>query len=493
MHQLWRQSPIVPFLFALIVGIIVSDVFLRIVPVFLTSAILLLSLSALYYFRTSAIMLYCSLTAAFCTGFLLVSMHRITVELPESPQDYYALVSSLGRESPKAKNGELILFSAISDTELRLSEIKVTAIFLKKSQDTDSLQVGQTIRFRGKMQAIVPDNSFAASQIRKGVQHSTFISQYQLLGVAQAPYWELARQWIRTNILSPQNIGRHVLVKGICLGEKSGFAKESLKQYQQAGFMHLLAVSGMHIGIIASLLTYAFGLCGTSRIMKIASRMSAVFILWFYVAMVGFAPSAVRAAIMFSLFFTIDIFEQTPSRFNILAAAALFMLIFSPLLVFDIGFQLSFAAMVGIFSILRIHKELLPRRSPIIQFISEAFVVGLGAQIATLPFCLYYFGYYPSYSLFFGVFAGLIVFAIMALVFVAILAYFAGLAESIGAVIDFFAYLLEQTAQFSTSLPYSGIHAQIGMVTASSIAAGIVILLLWGEMFLERKKEKIFT
>ncbi len=492
MHQLWRQSPLVPFLFSLILGIIVSDAFNLDISNVVAIPSLLVFAGGLYLFRNNIYLLHISLIIAFLCGILLVGLHRQTYELPQIKHEYYAKVVSVGRESAKAKNAEIVLFQNISDSSFQLGDQHIAAIFLKNNQNTEYLSVGQIIRFTAQLQPIAPDNSFSISQIRKGILYRGFISSYHTIGSINLPFWERARSWLRTEVLSPQYISRDVLVRGICLGDKSGFDKETIQPYRQAGFMHLLAVSGMHIGIIGTLINLFFGLFAKTYKSKIFAKAFSIALVWLYVAMVGFAPSAVRAAIMFSLYFGFDILENQPSKYNVLALAALTMLIFSPMLIFDIGFQLSYAAMVGIISGLRIYTEYIKQSNWLSKYLSEAFIVGLGAQMGTLPFCLYYFGYYPTYSSVFSVVAGLVVTAIMALVLVAILAYSGGFTGYVGYAIDFFADLLDFTAHFSSQLPFSGLTMKINSFSALAIGLTIMSILIWGEILIHRKKEMLF-
>lgn len=493
MHLLWRQSPIVPFLFALIAGIVTADSFPHSIPLWAIALFAIVCVLPLFLLRNNVLLLIGAGIATFFCGIVLASMHQLTDLLPQQKQMYYAEVVSIGRESAKAKNAVLVLYEHIADTAFQVGEQQVAGIFLKKHQHTDSLATGQVISFAATMKPIAPDNNFAVSQLRKGIRYRTFVSQYRVCGTKSPKIWEVAQRWLRNNILSQRYMDQHLLVKGIVLGDKIGFTKESLLPYQQAGFMQHLSVSGMHIGIIATLLSMLSGALSKSHRSKIISSIASVCIVWLYVAMADFAPAAVRAAIMFSLVFLMNVTENQPSKYNILASTALGMLVLSPMLVFDVGFQLSFAAMVGLIASLRLKDAYIGISNPIVKYIAEGFIVGIGAQLCTLPFCLYYFGYYPTYSLIFGFAAGVVVFGIMALVLVAIVAFFVEMQAFVGATIDFLANMLEFLAQFSNSLPMSSISFKQDFIPALIMGAAVLALVVWCECLIVQKREKQFA
>lgn len=493
MYQLWRQSPIVPFLSALIGGIIAADAYPMAFPLWMYAVFASVCVATLFLLRNSLLLLITSGIAVFLCGIMLVELHRNTGTLPEDKQIRYAEIVSVGRESVKAKNAVLVLYENIADTAFQVGEQQIAGIFLKKHQNTDSLTVGQVISFSAELKPITPDNNFAVSQLHKGIRYRAFVGAYRVCGTKEPKIWETAQRWLRNNILSPQYMDQHLLVKGIVLGDKIGFTKESLLPYQQAGFMQHLSVSGMHIGIIATILSVMFGAVSKTQRAKTFSSLVSVFIVWLYVAMSDFAPAAVRAAIMFSIYFLAEITENQPSKYNILASTALGMLVISPMLVFDVGFQLSFAAMVGLIASLRLNSAYIEISNPILRYLAEGIIVGIGAQLCTLPFCLYYFGYYPTYSLIFGFAAGLVVFGIMAMVLVAIIAFFVEMVNMIGIVIDFLSDMLEFLAKFSNSLPMSNISFKIDIWPALIMGVAVTGLILWVEKRLEDKKEAMFS
>ena len=160
--------------------------------------------------------------------------------------------------------------------------------------------------------------------------------------------------------------------------------------------MHILAVSGLHIGILLQILLKLF-----QPFRKLISRNKAILlslvILWIYAFITGFSASVIRSVVMFSLISIGSMRGKENSDLNILAFSALTILCWNPLFIYDIGFQLSYTAMLGIYLFYPYLKTIISSKYKIIQLIIEGTMVGIAAQITTIPFTLYYFHQFPNY------------------------------------------------------------------------------------------------
>lgn len=219
---------------------------------------------------------------------------------------------------------------------------------------------------------------------------------------------------LNMNFSSPDN----EVLKGIVFGDDKNTPKDLKDKFNATGLSHITAVSGGNIIILIYVLTYLLLFCGLWR--RQALYVSLVFV-WFYIALVGFPSSGVRAAIMGSIFLLSEIFgrQNTSSRTIVLAGAL--MLLQNPLLLFyDVGFQLSFLAVMGIihlkplidalflyaqasgiklksftFTLLLFRnkdsrvKSFLVKR---LKYLADIVLVTLAAQILTLPVIAYSFG-----------------------------------------------------------------------------------------------------
>lgn len=186
------------------------------------------------------------------------------------------------------------------------------------------------------------------------------------------------------------------LAKALLLGDKTMLSPETKEAFSNAGAMHVLAISGLHVGIIMYLLFFA--LKYFSR--WISKRMAVIIcvcFIWLFVGVTGGSASVVRAALMFTVLLVGQQSGRTGSNLNTLFFSALLLLIWNPLLIFDIGFQLSYAAMLGIFLFFDRIQSLLVVRSKWLQKGWDGTALGIAAQAFTIPMVLYYFHQFPNY------------------------------------------------------------------------------------------------
>jgi len=194
---------------------------------------------------------------------------------------------------------------------------------------------------------------------------------------------------------------RLAVLIAISLGDKS-YLEESLKNnYAGAGAMHILAVSGLHVGIVYLIFTSLFKVLklGDKLIARIIKGVVLLLVVWSFAIITGLSPSVQRAACMFSFLIFADIFSRHSIALNSIASSAFILLLFNPMLLFEVGFQLSYAAVVGIVWMHPIIYSWYTSSYWIIDKAWSLLVVSITAQLATLPFTLYYFHQFPNWFL----------------------------------------------------------------------------------------------
>ena len=187
----------------------------------------------------------------------------------------------------------------------------------------------------------------------------------------------------------------YAVIAAMALGDKSALDSNTKNSYSISGASHILAVSGLHVGIIFQLFIFLLGGRKYSFYTIILSLIS----IWTYVFLIGLPASAVRAAIMLSAYSISLAFHRTGLPLNTLAAAYIFMLFISPLYLFELSFQLSFLAVASILLFFPPLYSLLTIRSRFVHWAWGLLCVSLAAQIGTLPVIVYYFGRISCYSL----------------------------------------------------------------------------------------------
>jgi competence protein ComEC len=175
------------------------------------------------------------------------------------------------------------------------------------------------------------------------------------------------------------------LLNGLTLGKRAEIDPAVLEDFRGAGTMHLLAISGFNVGLVAFMLFLV--LAGT-RMPKVAANLTVMAFLPAFALITGFNPPVVRASLMGMLVLAAALLDRDVDLFNVLAAAALILLIYNPLYVGDASFLLSFAA---VFAIAALYRPISNFLRPVPAFIRETFAVTCAAQLGVLPLQLYFF------------------------------------------------------------------------------------------------------
>ncbi len=185
------------------------------------------------------------------------------------------------------------------------------------------------------------------------------------------------------------------LLMALIFGEKTELSKEISSNYKQAGVMHILAISGLHIALIYGIILWL-----TKPLLRLKKGKLYIFFislsaLWFYAILAGFSASIVRAAVMFSVVALAKIVNRQSNIYNSLAVSALLLLVYNPNYLFDVGFQLSFAAVISIVIFQPFVRRYSYAKNKIILKTKELLLISLVAQMGVLPLILYYFGQFP--------------------------------------------------------------------------------------------------
>lgn len=204
------------------------------------------------------------------------------------------------------------------------------------------------------------------------------------------------KSWIETRLASFSQDQRLALLKGLLIGERDEISKEVSEAFARTGLVHILAVSGSNVGFIALIIVTALRLLPLVRHWQPPFLLAGIF---FYMLLTGAQPPVVRATIMATVIILGEWFEREADLYNSLGVAALIILLWQPLQFFQLGFQLSFAAMLGIAylyePLLAQFKKLFRWDWRPVQLIAMLLAVSFAAQFATLPFSVQAFGRLP--------------------------------------------------------------------------------------------------
>ena len=191
----------------------------------------------------------------------------------------------------------------------------------------------------------------------------------------------------------------YAVVAAMTLGDKSQLTNELRKTYAITGASHILALSGLHLGIIYTLLSVLL----SRRRWWIVSQVVIIVCIWLYVFLVGMTVSVVRSAVMITVYALLSLGHRDKMSVNTLAFAAIVMLLFNPLSLFDVGFQLSFLAVLAILLFYPLFEGVWPQ--PFLmdhrafKWLWTMLSVSCAAQIGVAPLIVYYFGRFSCFFL----------------------------------------------------------------------------------------------
>ncbi|NDP22077.1 MAG: ComEC family competence protein [Paludibacter sp.] len=187
------------------------------------------------------------------------------------------------------------------------------------------------------------------------------------------------------------------VLAALTLGSKDALHPELRQNYTTSGGMHILAVSGLHVGIIYMVLGFLFAFLDKKPRLKIPKAVLIVMLLWLYAFITGLPPSVVRATLMFSFIAIGASLDRKSQIYNTISASALIMLLYNPNYLFDVGFQLSFSAVVSIVYFQPKIKKWVVTNNKALSWMWDLTSVSLAAQIGTAPFSLFYFHQFANY------------------------------------------------------------------------------------------------
>ena len=292
-------------------------------------------------------------------------------------------------------------------------------VYIKKDSLSEQLNYGDQILLKGWINEIQsPQNphqfDYKAYLHFKNLHYQTFVQSSNWLKIDEnkgKSFWSILFKMRKKGLsILQQNLSERSYSVGaaLILGYREALSEDIQKAYADSGAIHVLAVSGLHVGIIAWILQQLLKLF-FRRKNKYSKWQPAIVIagLWLFALLTGGSPSVLRAATMFT-FVVIGNYMKTPnSVYNNLAASAFLLLCWNPYLIKSVGFQLSYLAVLGIVYFQPIIYRLwyIPTGSwcklsnyptNFLNYIWTLTTVSLGAQIGTLPVTLYYFHQFPT-------------------------------------------------------------------------------------------------
>jgi len=187
------------------------------------------------------------------------------------------------------------------------------------------------------------------------------------------------------------------ILKAILLGDDDTLDPELKASYSSAGVSHILCVSGMHVGVIFMIINFLLKPLDLFRGSRIFKTFVVMLVIWLYAHITGLAPSVTRSATMFTFVAVGQLLRRNTNVFHSLFASAFILLVLNPLLLFEVGFQLSYLAVAGIVLFQPKLSAIYHCRTRVGRYFWELLTVSVAAQLGTSPISIYYFAQFPNY------------------------------------------------------------------------------------------------
>ncbi len=280
-------------------------------------------------------------------------------------------------------------------------------IYIPKNESSEELIAGDMILMFAKPEIIKDQGnpgafSFKEYAATQGFYYQLFLpdKNWKLSSVNQSFKLQIALKKFRREIFNyyrRSGISENELAvfSALTLGDKSLLEHDLRQGYVSAGLMHVLAVSGLHVGIIYMIVKLLFKGIAKKHWGSVLRFFVSIAVLWGYAMFTGLSPSVTRAATMFSVFVLGDLFGRRYAVYNSMALAAFILLFYNPMLLINVGFQMSFLAVFGIVFFYPVVYKWIYVRRWLPDKIWQLMAVSIAAQIITTPLSLYYFHQFP--------------------------------------------------------------------------------------------------
>lgn len=494
----WQQMPFIRILFPFCMGIACAELS----PLTTSKLLILQAFWAvlLFIFSVKIKKIRFEPIAGILVFLSLATLGICSVKLQQAKffQDHYSkqkstflLATITQKPVIKDKNisMELAVFASL-DSNKKIHYCKGNlALSLVKDSLANTLSYGDQILIKSCFQEISsPKNpngfNYQKWMSRKGVYHQIWCNNtcWFKLNVNNGNFvlrqvyaaQDYISSILKVYLQGDEQIG---IAEALLFGLDDHIPQEIIDAYSHTGTLHVLAVSGMHVGLIYLILGGLFKPLKSRKWAKWVEPWFMLIGIWLYSLLCGLSPSILRASVMFSFMIIGKLINRSGNPFNSLAASAFFLLFYDPQLLYHVGFQLSYAAVLGIIGF---YPYLYLLYTPPFKWLDEIWkviAVSLSAQLLTFPLSLYYFHQFPNYFLP----ANLILIPITTIIIylgilLLIFQPFTWVSKILAWLIAQCISLANATAHTIASLPFANIN-QIPFTIAESICVYVLLIL----------------
>ena len=415
----WHQYPLLRLLIPYLLGVVIAANVL--LPgntgyfcVFVFSILLLALIATPYLPRSYHLLAGVAVSLLFVLiGVLRIFQHSEQYnphhfqQYLDSTNSIIAVLNEPATEKPNSIKSTATIRSVFHDHKWVNCSGNVM-LYFKKDSLAAQLQRGDQLVLNSKIARVLPPANPGEFDYRKylfnqNIYHQGYVnkSHWKMLssgGKGILAFADKARDKL-LNIFKENNLqgDEYAVISALLLGYQDKIDPETLRNFSGAGIVHILSVSGLHVGIIFMVLSYLLSFLNkTSKGTKI--RIIIVLVcIWFYALITGLAPPILRSALMFSVILIAELLMRKSNINQSILLSLFVLLLINPYYLFDTGFQLSYLAVIGIVQFQKAIVVLFSPKYRLIKMGWELTAVSIAAQLTTLPLTLYYFHQFPSY------------------------------------------------------------------------------------------------
>ena len=416
------MNPLVKVAVALIVGMAFGRYALSVVPLWGWFAVAVLCLVVAFLSgKRRMLVSWALLFSVASVGGLLMAGAEMEMQklLPAEPLRYDAVLLT-----EPVRHGKVIKVDLAIPTTDGAMKVKASILCDTVSENYKRLHVGDGITAFSQLEEPVNFRDSEFDYVRwlrlHGFDTETFIYyrnwkkasvDLSFLSSVDRTLIELKRakqQWLQTYARVGLDGQSAAVTVAMTLGDKQLISKEVKDDYSVSGASHVLALSGLHLGIIYAISLFGFNLCKGIPYLNLLVRyhLSDLFVLlliWLYALLVDFSPSVVRSATMITVYSVVGLLNRDKFSLNTLALTAIVLLVVRPQNLWDVGFQMSFVAVLSIVLfaplLYGLFSPKLLQRHWLLRWVWGLATVSVAAQLGTAPLVAFYFGRFSCYFL----------------------------------------------------------------------------------------------
>lgn len=417
------RTPFVYFVIALVLGIMVASfipvsilVYRFIVALFFINTALFIGFSLISKWKNHRLfpvfgLLFFSVLSF--AGWIFTWRDHPTIAKKHysnySSPTLYGFIASQPKVNPNSVTAEFNVTHA-KQQKGKILSVKGKLLLRINNLSKISIKYGDELILSGEFEDIPPaynpnEFDYKAYLANKNIWHQRYLHPSKLVKTGKIKGNLVIRNALLAREGMVSKINRYfknkdavAIISTLVLGYRADLDQELVKAFSSTGTIHVLAVSGMHVGIVFLFLSFSLRWMKT-RSLRIVRFVTLLLSIWCFALITGFSASVLRAAIMISFVMIANTFSRQRNTANNIAASAFFLLLYNPKYIAEIGFQLSYLAVIGIIWIMPSLNKIITSSNALLSKLWNSIVLSCSAQLTTFPLVLYYFHLFPVYFL----------------------------------------------------------------------------------------------